>query len=191
MALSQRDALVITDVQNDFLPGGSLGIADGDAILPVLNEYIRLALASGTQVFATRDWHPAKHCSFRERGGPWPAHCIQGTRGAELASNLRLPAGTIVVSKASDPERDAYSAFDGTQLDAQLRALGVERVLVGGLATDYCVLETVRDARRKGYAVLVLDDAIRGVNPAQSRAAREQMTSLGAIPSTLEKLASG
>jgi nicotinamidase/pyrazinamidase len=187
--LGPRDALVVVDVQNDFLPGGALGIPCGDAVVPALDQYVRVAVASGAHVFATRDWHPAQHCSFRPRGGPWPPHCIQGTRGAEIAANLRLTISAVVVSKGSDPERDAFSAFDGTKLDVALRALGVDRVLVGGLATDHCVLQTVRDARAKGYAVLLLDDAIRGLDPARSRAARDEMLALGAVPLTLERLA--
>lgn len=185
MPLGPRDALILVDVQNDFLPGGSLAVPGGDAIVPVLDEYLRRALASGAHAVATRDWHPPGHCSFRERGGPWPAHCMQGTPGADFASELRLPTDAVIVSKGSDPDRDAYSAFDGTELDVALRGLGVVRVLVGGLTTDHCVLQTVRDARAKGYAVLLLDDAIRGLDAARSAAARDEMISLGARPVTL------
>jgi nicotinamidase/pyrazinamidase len=189
MSLGPRDALIVVDVQNDFLPSGSLAVAGGDAVIPVLNEYIRRALASGAHVLATRDWHPPGHCSFRERGGPWPAHCVQGTQGAELAGELRLPAGALVVTKGSDPDRDAYSGFQGTRLDAELRAADVRRLLIGGFATEFCVLQTVRDARAKGYAVLLLDDAIRGVEPARSAAARHEMIAVGATPVTLEDAA--
>jgi len=186
--LGPRDALILVDVQNDFLPCGSLAVPGGDAVVPVLDDYVRSAVAAGAHVFATRDWHPPGHCSFRERGGPWPAHCVQGTRGAELAGGLHLPSGVLVVSKGSEPDRDAYSGFDGTKLDACLRARHVERVLVGGLATDRCVLQTVRDARANGFTVLLLDDAIRGLQPAASAAAREEMIASGAIPVTLESL---
>jgi nicotinamidase/pyrazinamidase len=187
-ALGPHDALIVADVQKDFLPGGSLAIAGADAVVLVLNEYVRRALAGGAHVFAARDWHPEHHCSFRERGGPWPAHCVQGTPGAELAAELRLPKESVIVSKGSDLDRDAYSAFEGTKLETALRALDVQRVLVGGLATDYCVLQTVRDARAKGYAVLLLDDATRGVDPDRSRAARDEMVALGAIPMTLQDI---
>jgi nicotinamidase/pyrazinamidase len=190
MMLGPRDALIVADVQNDFLPGGTLGIAGADAIVPTLNEYIRKAVAGGVQVFAVRDWHPPGHCSFQERGGRWPPHCVQGTRGAEFAPGLRLPQGAVQVTKGSDPDHDAYSAFDGTKLDAALRGFGVERVLIGGLATDYCVLQTARDARAKGYAVVVLEDATRGVDPDGSLAARKEMVGLGATPTTLATLAS-
>ncbi len=181
-----RDAMVVVDVQNDFLPGGSMGVAGADAVVPVLREYIRRAREAGTRVFATRDWHPPRHCSFHEQGGPWPPHCVQGTPGAEIASGLRLPTEAVIVSKGSSPEEDAYSAFQGTDLDAALAARGIGRILVGGLATDYCVLHTVRDARARGYAVLLLDDAIRGVDPDRSRAARDEMVALGAVPVTRE-----
>jgi nicotinamidase/pyrazinamidase len=188
-ALGSHDALLVADVQNDFLPGGSLEVPGGNEVVPLLNEYIRRALAGGAHVFAARDWHPEHHCSFRERGGPWPAHCVQGTPGAQLATELRVPKEAVIVSKGSDLDRDAYSAFQGTKLDTALRAVHVGRVLVGGLATDYCVLETVRDARAKGYAVLLLDDAIRGVDPDRSRAARDEMIALGAIPVKLQDIA--
>jgi nicotinamidase/pyrazinamidase len=188
-SLGPRDALIVCDVQNDFLPGGSLAIPGGDAVVPSLNEYIRKALAGRAHVFAARDWHPQHHCSFRERGGPWPAHCVRGTPGAGLAAELRLPKEAVIVSKGSDLDRDAYSAFAGTKLETALRALDVQRVLVGGLATDYCVLETVRDARAKGFAVLLLVDASRGLYPARSRAARDEMLALGAIPVTLQDMA--
>jgi nicotinamidase/pyrazinamidase len=181
-----RDALVVVDVQRDFLPGGSLAVPGGDEIVPVLNRYIRRALASRVHVFATRDWHPPDHCSFRERGGPWPAHCVQGTPGAELSPALALPRHAVVFSKGSQPDRDAYSGFDGTGLDGVLRALDVRRLLVGGLATEACVFGTVRDARAKGYAVLLLDDAVRGLDPIRSAAARSEMIALGATPVTLE-----
>ena len=184
--LGPHDALVVVDVQNDFMPGGSLGIAGGDAVVPILNEYVRKA--RWAHVFATRDWHPPGHCSFRERGGPWPPHCVQGTKGAAFAQDLQLPADTTVLSKGTDPERDAYSSFEGTTLDDALRAFEIERLLVGGLATDYCVLHTIRDARARGYAAVLLDDAIRGVDPASSRRAREEMLLLGATPATLDTL---
>jgi nicotinamidase/pyrazinamidase len=181
--------LVVADVQKDFLPGGSLPVPGSDAVIPVLNEWVGRAMAGGAHVFAGRDWHPEHHCSFRERGGPWPAHCVQGTPGAEFAAELRLPKEAVIVSKGSDPDREAYSAFQGTKLETALRALDIERLLVGGFATEYCVLETVRDARAKGYAVIVLDDAIRGVDATRSRAARDEMTALGAIHVTLHDVA--
>jgi nicotinamidase/pyrazinamidase len=185
--LHAGDALIAVDVQNDFLPGGSLAVPRGDEVVPVLNSYIREFAARGLPVFATRDWHPANHCSFKARGGPWPPHCIAESAGARFATDLRLPPQATIVSKATTPDKDAYSGFQGTDLDAQLRARGVSRVFVGGLATDYCVLNTVRDARRLGFAVCLLTDAIRAVNvqPDDGRKAEEEMQRLGASPVTL------
>jgi nicotinamidase/pyrazinamidase len=176
------DALVVVDVQNDFLPGGALAVTGGNEVVPVLDaalaEFERLRLP----LFASRDWHPADHCSFHARGGPWPLHCVAGTPGAAFAGELRLPPATIVISKATTEDRDAYSAFEGTDLDTRLRVARVGRVLVGGLATDYCVLNTVRDARRAGYEVVLLLDAIRAVNlrPGDGDRAIAEMRQTGA-----------
>lgn len=176
------DALVIVDVQNDFLPGGALAVPHGDEVVPVLNRWIERFTARGLPVVATRDWHPPDHCSFRERGGPWPVHCVAGTEGAAFAPGLRLPADALVISKATEPDREAYSGFEGTDLAARLRGLGVRRLFVGGLATDYCVLSTVRDARREGFDVVLLEDAVRAVDvqPGDGARALEEMRRLGA-----------
>lgn len=159
-----HDALVIVDVQNDFLPGGALAVPHGDEVVAPLQALAAAFAAAGRPVYATRDWHPADHVSFREQGGPWPPHCIAGTPGADFPPGLRLPAGTIVISKAERSERDAYSGFDGTDLERQLRAAGVRRLYVGGLATDYCVRATVLDARRLGFEVVVVASAVRAVD---------------------------
>ena len=184
------DALIVVDVQNDFLPGGSLAVPDGDAVVPVLNRYLAEFSARELPVYATRDWHPANHCSFKAQGGPWPPHCVAETHGAQFAAGLKFPAGTLIVSKASKPDKDAYSGFEGTDLDSLLRAQHVKRVFVGGLATDYCVLNTVRDAYRLGYETYLLVDAIRAVNvkPDDGRRAEEEMRRLGARPITLDVL---
>lgn len=184
------DALVIVDVQNDFLPGGALAVPQGNEVVSALNRYATLFVKLGLPVFATRDWHPGDHCSFREQGGPWPAHCVAGTQGAQLASELTLPPGARIISKATTPERDAYSGFAGTELDALLRRENVRRVFVGGLATDYCVLNTVKDARALGYDVVLLQDAIRAVDlhSGDGRRAQEAMQRLGAVPAELESV---
>jgi len=158
-----HDALIIVDVQNDFCPGGALAVADGDAVVPILN---RLAPYFGT-VVATQDWHPAAHSSFAAQGGPWPPHCIADTPGAEFHPDLDLGAIDLVVRKALLTAQDAYSGFDGTDLAAQLRARGVRRVYVGGLALDYCVDATARDAQAAGFETAVIGDATRAVFPAQ------------------------
>jgi len=189
--LCPGDALIVVDLQNDFLPGGALGVRGGDQVIPVLNGYLAAFAASGFPVFATRDWHPADHCSFKARGGPWPPHCIAHTQGAALASLLQLPCSVSIISKAASADADAYSGFQGTDLDRQLKALGATRLLIGGLATDYCVLNTVRDALALGYQVLLLTDAIRAVNvhPGDGENAMREMLAKGAVPVTLEDLA--
>ena len=158
------DALILVDLQNDFLPGGALGVPEGDAVIPILNEWARRFAAAELPVFATRDWHPEGHCSFQAQGGPWPPHCLAGSEGAQFGPGLELPSGTRIISKAQTVEKDAYSGFQGTELDAELKALGVTRVWVGGLATDYCVRETVLDACKLGYQVILIRDAVRGVD---------------------------
>jgi nicotinamidase/pyrazinamidase len=185
------DALIVVDVQNDFLPGGALGVPHGDEVVPVLNRYIERFDRLGLPIVATRDWHPADHCSFAARGGPWPPHCVAQTRGAQFSPALKLPVGTRVVSKATTPDDEAYSGFHGTQLDRDLRELNVKRVFIGGLATDYCVLNTVKDARKLGFDVVLLRDAIRPVEvkAGDGERAEAEMLELGAMPADLEKLA--
>ena len=176
------DGLVVVDIQNDFMPGGALGVRDGDAVIPLLNAWIDVFAAAKRPVFLTRDWHPADHCSFHDRGGPWPSHCIADTPGAEFAPSLHLPTERIIISKATTRDREAYSALAGTELARHLRAARIERIFLGGLATEYCVLNTVLDARAAGYRVVVLDDAIRAVNvrPGDGEAALRQIIHAGA-----------
>jgi nicotinamidase/pyrazinamidase len=189
--LQPDDVLLVTDIQNDFLQGGSLAVAGGDEVVPVLNRYIGAFVAHGLPVYATRDWHPERHCSFHAQGGPWPVHCVAGTPGAAFAATLTLPPDTTVISKATSQDQEAYSSFQGTDLDSRLRAAGIRRLFIGGLATDYCVLNTVRDARHLGYEVFVLADAIRAVDvqPGDGQRAEAEMTSLGAHSITLNGLA--
>jgi nicotinamidase/pyrazinamidase len=178
-------------VQNDFLPGGRLAVAEGDQVVPVLNRYIGRFTRAGLPIFATRDWHPAAHCSFRERGGEWPPHCVAGTAGAAFAPDLRLPADVTVIEKGTDPDTDAYSGFEGTDLFKRLIEQGIARIFVGGLATDYCVLNTVKDAVGRGLRVVLLLDAIRAVNvrPRDGAHAESEMQRLGAVPTRYERLA--
>ena len=185
----QGDALLIVDVQNDFLPGGSLAVPHGDEVVPLLNRYLRAF--QNLPVYATRDWHPERHCSFRAQGGPWPPHCVAGTHGAEFSVALQLPPAAAIISKAATPEQDAYSGFQGTGLNAQLRAANIRRLFIGGLATDYCVLNTVRDALKLGYEVFLLADAIRAVDvqPGDGQRAEQEMTKLGAQRITVEGIA--
>lgn len=190
LTLSPGDALIVVDVQNDFLPGGSLAVPHGDKVIPVLNRYLAACARRGLTIVATGDWHPPNHCSFQPAGGPWPPHCVQRTPGAAFAPALELPTSVLVIHKGTQPEKDAYSAFDGTDLDARLRAEDVRRLFVGGLATDYCVLWTVEDGLKAGYAVVLLRDAIRAVNvrPDDGERAEAKMIRLGAEPIRLEML---
>jgi len=163
-----RSALVIVDVQHDFLPGGALAVPHGDEVVEPL-----LAAAGGADVVvASRDAHPRDHCSFTAQGGTWPAHCVQGTHGAELEERIAALPLDRVVDKATTAAVDAYSAFDGTGLADDLRARGVDHVLVGGLATDYCVRATALDALAAGFAVTVLAGASRGVDVREGDSAR-------------------
>ncbi len=181
--LKAGDVLLIVDVQQDFLPPkGALKVPGGDEIIPILNSWIGRFSKLGLPIVASRDWHPEDHCSFIENGGSWPRHCVQGSPGAEFPDDLQLPASTIIVSKGTTKEKDAYSAFEGTDLADRLRQLGTKRLFVGGVATDYCVKATVLDALSNGFDVVVIKDAIRGVDiaPDDSIAALNEMERQGA-----------
>jgi nicotinamidase/pyrazinamidase len=184
--LERGDGLLIVDVQNDFCPGGALAVPGGDEVVDVLNEWIEEAMHRNVPVFASRDWHPANHISFKERGGPWPPHCVQATRGAEFHPGLRLPNAAQIVSKGTSPDKDSYSAFGDTDLAERLRHAGVRRLWVGGLAQDYCVKASVIDAAKLGLEVHLISDATRPVNvhPEDGEIALQQMQSAGAIVET-------
>lgn len=177
------DALLVVDVQDDFLPGGALAVSDGERVIPVLNRAIQRFVRNDRPVMASRDWHPANHCSFDQQGGPWPSHCVAGSPGARFAGALELPPGCAVISKGVAPDREAYSAFQDTGLESRLKALGVRRLVVGGLATDYCVLHSVLDALAAGFEVLVLAQGVRAVNaePGDGRRALQRMRDAGAL----------
>ena len=188
--LHAGDALLIVDVQRDFLHGGALPVPEGDAVIPVLNRCIKEFVFRGLPVFATRDWHPSNHCSFRNQGGAWPEHCVAGTPGAAIAESLKLPAAAEVISKATTPDKEDYSCFQGTDLLSRLRARGCGRVFVGGLATDYCVKCTVLDALSNDLSVIVLEDAIRAVDVQRGDGARAlaEMIAHGAVVAKIENI---
>jgi nicotinamidase/pyrazinamidase len=182
MANEKKRALIVVDVQNDFCPGGSLAVAHGDEVVAPLNELIAEFLDRNEPVFKTRDWHPATAKHFSKYGGIWPVHCVQNTPGAEFHSDLSDDPRITVISKGVDESADGYSAFDGTDLAKTLRDRGVEELWVGGLATDYCVKHTVLGARREGFEVKALADAMRAVNlkPNDSAQAIAEMRAAGA-----------
>ena len=179
----QDSALILVDIQNDFCPGGALAVNEGDRIVPIANKLIpRFPL-----VISTQDWHPANHVSFIARGGPWPPHCVQGTAGAALHDDLKTDKIAHYFRKASVPDKDDYSEFagideQGRSLDEVLRAHGVTSIYVVGLATDYCVLETVLDGLKYSYEVYAVTDAMRAVNvnPDDGETALRKMESTGA-----------
>ncbi len=184
--LNKTDALLITDVQNDFLPGGALAVPYGDEVIPILNEYTSKFQKAGANILASRDWHPANHMSFKAQGGPWPPHCVQETEGANFNRELKLTKDTCIISKATRADHEAYSAFDGTNLADELKKRDVNRFFIGGLATDYCIVNTVLDARKLGFETVVLMDAVRGidVNPGDVDRAVAAMVKAGAEQAT-------
>lgn len=184
--IAKSDALLITDMQKDFLPGGTLPIEGGDEIIPVLNAYEKRFEDAKAHIFASRDWHPQNHVSFKAQGGPWPPHCIQDTNGAKFSPDLKLSSVVAVISKATNPEHESYSVFDGTNFAHELKMCEVKRLFIGGLTTDYCVVNTVVDARKLGYETFVLTDATLGINvePGDVDRAFETMLKAGAQQAT-------
>jgi len=184
IVLGEGDALLIVDLQVDFLPGGNLGVPRGDEVIAPVQRLVEMFVAHRLPVIASRDWHPELHCSFAAQGGPWPPHCVAGSNGAAFAAGLNLPPDALVVSKADTVAQDAYSAFNGTGLADTLRARGVRRLVVCGLATDYCVLNTVLDGIEAGFAVLVVAEAMRAVDVAAGDGDRAmtRMLQAGAAP---------
>lgn len=187
------DALIVVDVQNDFCPGGSLSVPEGDAVVPVLNRYLERASVAGIPIVASRDWHPQETAHFAAFGGTWPPHCVQGTPGAEFHADLRLPPETLIASKGMSAKDEGYSALEGELPDGRnvlevLHQRGVTRIHVGGLATDYCVRATVLGALAAGFAVCYLSDASRPVDVTAGDGERAiaEMLAAGAQTETLD-----
>jgi len=177
MTIAPDDALIVVDVQHDFLPGGALAVASGDRIFGPIN-----ALAPRfRRVYATRDWHPADHSSYAQHGGPWPVHCVADTHGAAFDPRLQLEHVDVVVDKGTDRETDGYSGFAATGLAEDLKANGVKRVFVCGLATDYCVKATALDAKSAGFATVVIADAAAAVDvtPGDEQRALDELAANG------------
>lgn len=179
--IKNTDALVVIDVQGDFLPGGALAVPAGDEVVPVLAACVEAFAHNKCPIVASRDWHPPDHCSFQASGGPWPPHCIADSPGATIDPGLRLPDNATIIDKATSADKDAYSAFEGTTLDAQLRKLQTRRLFIGGLATEYCVLNTALDGLRLGYEVVLLTDAIRAIDQADGDQAIEKLRGQHAV----------
>nr|VFK37020.1 MAG: nicotinamidase/pyrazinamidase [Candidatus Kentron sp. SD]VFK43062.1 MAG: nicotinamidase/pyrazinamidase [Candidatus Kentron sp. SD]VFK77718.1 MAG: nicotinamidase/pyrazinamidase [Candidatus Kentron sp. SD] len=180
-ALGHGDALLIVDTQNDFCPGGALPIEDGHKIIPVINDWIEVAMEKGAPIHASRDWHPVGHISFTESGGLWPAHCIQDTDGARFHPDLRLPDSTVKITKGTRFDQDQYSAFDQTGLATWLRRKDIRRLWVMGLAEDVCVLATVLDGRRNGFDMVLVNDATKAITTETGKKARNEMQDAGAF----------
>lgn len=190
-------ALVIVDVQNDFTEGGALAVPDGKSIIPLANQLQKRF----DIVVATQDWHPPTHKSFasnHENRKPfeqitlhgldqvlWPDHCVQGTRGAEFHSDLEINRIEAIFRKGMDPEIDSYSGFydnghrKNTGLAGYLRERRVTEVCVCGLAADYCVYFTAKDALREGFATFIIEDATRAIDPDNFRKAKQDIEALG------------
>jgi nicotinamidase/pyrazinamidase len=183
----RNSALLIVDVQNDFCPGGALAVPDGDQVVPPLRKLAARFGAMGWPIYASRDWHPRDSTHFKENGGTWPVHCVQGSEGARLREDLQLPPSAMIVTKGQRRHDEGYSAIVGEvagrgSLLADLQARGIDHVYVGGLATDYCVKHSVLDALQQGIAVTVLTDAIRAVDvsPGDGARAIDEMKATGA-----------
>ncbi len=159
----RQSVLLLVDPQNDFFSGGAIGIPHGNDLIPNINDYIKHFSRQGWSLIATRDWHPPNHCSFTEQGGPYPTHCVQGSRGAQFHSDLVMPPGMMVISKGTDPKKDARSGFEGSSLGDRLEDLNVKTLFVLGPATQDCLKQTVLDACKIGLQVVVLGDAIGSI----------------------------
>ena len=188
--LGARQALIVVDVQRDFCPGGALPVTGGDKIIPAVNELVHAFEKAGLPIFFTRDWHPKNHASFKAYGGPWPPHCIQNTPGARFHPSLAVPGEAEVIDKGTLRAEDAYSGFQGTDLARKLSDLHVKQIYVAGLATDYCVMNTVLDGAAKGFETYVITDCVKGVNVKRtdSATALSVMLSKGAIHTTSGRL---
>jgi nicotinamidase/pyrazinamidase len=192
--MKSKKALLLVDLQNDFCPGGALGVPEGDKIIPAINKYIKIFAKKKLPVFATRDWHPVRSKHFKDFGGLWPVHCVQNSKGAQFHPELKLPKGVVLLYKGMDPGKDSYSAFQaeneaGMTLPKLLNLLSINELYIAGLATDYCVRFTTRDAIKQGFKVKILIDAIKGVDlkPKDSENAIKEMVKRGAKKITLRE----
>jgi nicotinamidase/pyrazinamidase len=182
-----KSALIVVDVQRDFCEGGALAAADTLSLLEPLKKNIDAARRDGAAIVYTQDWHPAEHGSFRVNGGPWPVHCVGGTAGAELMAPVQAEASDIVLRKGVAVDGAGYSGFEETGLAQRLRKLGVERVYVSGIATEYCVRATALDALKEGFETIVISDLVRPVQPKETRKVIQELSDAGAKIVTSEQ----
>lgn len=180
------EALLIVDMQNDFMPGGALAIPDGDKVIPVINKLS----AKIPFVLASQDWHPRNHISFKERGGPWPPHCVQKSKGADFHPDLDQSKISLIQRKGYLPDREQYSAFDQTGLAEMLKCRGVEHLYITGVATDYCVFWSTLGALEGGLKCTVVLDGVKGVEvqPGDVEKALEKMKQAGAQFATSDEV---
>jgi len=174
-----KGCLIVVDLQVDFCPGGALPVPRGDEVVPVINDLVDLFERRGLPVVLSRDWHPEDHVSFKDRGGPWPPHCVAGTPGAKFHPGLKVPESAVIVSKATARDSESYSAFGGTGLEETLRSMGVKRLFVAGLALDFCVKATALDGARLGFEVFLVEDATRPVFAESSASTLEELKGAG------------
>lgn len=177
----EGDALLMIDIQKDFCPGGALAVEKGDHILASANAWLAQARQQKVPVYASRDWHPEGHPSFAQEGGNWPVHCLQDSEGARFHPDLVLPSDTIVVTKGVRFDQDQTSAFDNTGLDVHLKQRNIRRLFVGGLALDVCVTDTVMDALKLGFEVVLITEATRPVDVRKVEDVVTRMESAGAV----------
>jgi nicotinamidase/pyrazinamidase len=178
--IEKKDGLLLVDVQKDFCPGGLLAIDEGDQVVPILNRWIMHACENKIPIYASRDWHPVCHISFKEQGGRWPPHCIQDSKGAQFHEDLNLGGDVVKITKGVRFDRDQNSVFDQTGFTEQLRRDKIKRLWIGGLALDFCVKASVMDALREGLDVFLLKEATRPVTPEGGHKAIALMRRAGA-----------
>ncbi len=189
ISVTKNDALVVVDMQRDFMSQGALAVPEANSIVERVNDYIKIFEKQGRPVYFTRDWHPKNHISFKENGGIWPTHCVQGSIGAEFCEDLYMPSDNrFIISKGVSEDFDAYSGFQGTLLKELLLERGVKRLYICGVATDYCVKETLLGAENLGFRTILLTDAVKGVdiNKGDSEKAIMQMLGAGSVSSILK-----
>jgi len=186
-----KSALIVVDVQRDFCAGGALAAADTLSLLTPLAHTVDAARRAGAVIVFTMDWHPVEHSSFLSNGGPWPVHCVAGTRGAELMPPVEARPGDLVIRKGVDKDGPGYSGFEGTPLARLLNERQVERVAISGIATEYCVRATALDARKAGFQTVVLRDAIRAVEEGETKRVLDELGKSGVALWTVKEWVRG